>query len=423
MKLLSLSIVIALLLGGCGAKPEEETKPQPVVAVTIAKPQVADVPLTVSAPATIFPREQATIAARVTAPIRELLVRKGDFVQPGQILARLDNRDILAQRREALANIADAEATLNKVRSGTLPTDIEHAQGQVLTTKAALDQAQKFYERRKQLFDQGAIPNRDLVVSETDLAQAKANFDVAQRSLELLQKQSGERDIQIAQSRVEQARARLQTVDAQNAFTEIRSPFSGTIIDQMMFPGDMAQPSAPLFTIADLSIAIARAQVPESAIARVKLNQRCTFQSGDQERASGDGRISVINQAVDPARRTVEVWCEIPNSKSAIRAQVFGTVDIITGSLTQALLVPASAVQLNEGTRQGFVLVVGDDHIAHRRDVQVGSPINGQLPVLQGLQANESVVTGGGYALADGTAVETSGKDTAAKIPAEAIQK
>jgi len=84
--------------------------------------------------------------------------------------------------------VADAAATLEKMRSGTVPADIERARGQVTTTQAGLSQAEKFYERRKQLFDQGAIPNRDLLVSQTDLATARANFEVAQRGLSLLEK-------------------------------------------------------------------------------------------------------------------------------------------------------------------------------------------------------------------------------------------
>ena len=166
-----------LILAGCGA--QEEATPKPVVDVKVAKAEVADIKITVRAPASVFAREQANIGARLTAPIRKLLVRKGDSVTAGQVLAQLDNRDLLAQRAEAEAAVTDAEANLQRVTSGTVPTDIERARGQSVGAEATLNQAQKFYDRRKQLFEQGAIPQRDLLVSETDLAQAKANFDEA----------------------------------------------------------------------------------------------------------------------------------------------------------------------------------------------------------------------------------------------------
>jgi len=361
--------------------------------------------LTVRAPATVVPREQANIAARVTAPIRELNARKGDSVAKDQILARLDNLDLTAQRREAVGAVADAEAMLEKISGGTIPTDVERARGQVATTQAALNQAQKFYERRKQLFEQGAIPNRDLLVSETELAQAKANYDVARRSLELLEHQSAERDIRIARSRIEQARARLSVVDAQLAFTEVRSPFAGTITEQFVFPGDMAKPDAPIFTVADLSVAVARAQVPESDAQEVRLGAACSLNPSDRPDAAQAGRVTVINQAVDPARRTVEVWCEIPNRNRQLRASVFGSLQIVTRSLPKAIMVPLQAVQFEEGTRKGSVMVVGPDRKAQKRPVEAGSASAGKVPIENGMSKGEIVIIEGGYGLPEGAEV------------------
>src|SRR5215468_6830648 len=189
-----------LLIVGCKAHSEEEKAPKPVVEVKTAKAEVADLELTVQAPANIFPREQANIAARVTARIVKLSARKGDAVAAGQLLAALENNDLIAQRDEAKAAITDAEANLQKTAAGTIPADIERARGQLDTAKAALNQAQKIYDRRKVLYEKGAIPQRDLLLSETELAQAKTAYEVARKSLDLLEKQSSDKDIRIAQS-------------------------------------------------------------------------------------------------------------------------------------------------------------------------------------------------------------------------------
>ncbi|MCC7153921.1 MAG: efflux RND transporter periplasmic adaptor subunit [Bryobacterales bacterium] len=394
---------LAALLAGCGAKEDEPLKT--IVTVRVATAEESDVQLAIRAPATVFPREQANIAARITAPIRELDARKGDVVSPGQVLARLDNQDLVAQRREAAAAIADAEAALEKVSGGTLPTDLERARGQVATTQAALNQAQKFYDRRKQLFEQGAIPNRDLVVSETELAQAKVTYEVARRSLELLETQSAERDIRIARSRVEQARARLSVIDAQLAFTEVRSPFGGTVTEQFVFPGDMAKPDSPIFTVADLSVAVARAQVPESDANNVRRGAACSLNPSDQPEASLSGKITVINQAVDPARRTVEIWCEIPNGNQQLRAGVFGSLRIVTGFLSKAVVVPAGAVQFEENSRNGFVMVVGPGRKAQKRVVETAPASAGRVPIVKGLGKGDVVIVEGAYGLPEGTEV------------------
>ncbi len=400
-----ITILCCLPLADCRSHSAEEPAPKPVVEVKLAKAEIADLVLAVHAPATIFPREQANIAARITARITKLNARKGDRVAAGQVLATLENRDLIAQRDEARASITDAEANLQKTAAGTVPTDLERARGQVETARAALNQAQKIYDRRKSLFEQGAIPQRELLVSETELAQAKTAYEVAQRSLELLRNQSSDRDIRIAQSHVEQARARLAGINAQLEFTEIRSPFAGVITEQMMFPGDMAKPDAPIFTIMNLSVAIARAQTPEADARTVRQGQACSFALTDQSEILFAGRITTINQAVDPARRTVEIWCEIPNGQARLKGGDFGTASITTGVARQSVVVPVAAVQFADEGKKGTVMVVDSKNIAHTKEVETGEVVEGKVQIIAGLKGDETVIVEGGYSLPDATEV------------------
>jgi HlyD family secretion protein len=399
-----LSLALLLGLAGCGHR--EDQAPKPVVAVRIARAEVSPLEISVRAPATVFPREQANVSARITAPIRELKVRKGDSVTAGQLLAVLENRDILAQQQEARAALVDAQATLQKVRAGTLPADIERARGQVQTSEAALNQAQKVYDRRSELFKQGAIPGRDLLTSQTELAQARVNYEVARKSLQLLQQQSGENDVRIAESRVEQAKARLAGAAAQMQFTELRSPFSGVITEQFAYPGDMAKPDAPVFTVMDLSVAVARAQVPETQAMSIRAGQACSFAASDAAIGESAGRVTVVNKAVDPARRTVEVWCEMPNPGFRLRAATFGAVRVVTGKVPDAVVVPVAAVQFEEGTQKGFVYVVDAKQAARRIGVETGVPDSGRVRVLTGIRAGDRVIVEGAYGLPDGAAVQ-----------------
>ena len=390
-------------MAGCATK--EETAPVPVVNVRAARAELGDVCISVSAPATIFPRQQANIAARLTAPIRLLHVKKGDNVKSGQVLAELEDRDLIAQRDEAAAAVNDAEASLQKVTSGTLPTDIERARGEMATTEAALNQAQKSYDRRRELFAQGAIPNRDLLTSETELSQAKTACEVAKKSLDLLMNQSREQDIRIARSRLDQANARLSLLTTQLQFAKIQCPFDGTIVEQYMYPGDMAKPDASIFTVIDLSIAIARAQVPEAQAGSIRGGQECVFTPADSPESKYSGRSSVVNRAVDPARRTIEVWCEIPHPGPGLRSGVFGNANILTGTAPGSVLAPLPAVQFVEGTHQGFVMVVDEKHMAHKREVDTGAVFDSKVQITRGIRPGELVIIEGGYGLPDGTEV------------------
>ncbi len=403
----SLMFAIAVFAAGCGRPDAEEASP--VVTVQVARAELGDMTSAASAPATVFPREQANISARITAPVRELRARKGDRVARGQVLAVLENSDVAAQAREARAALADAEANLRKLTAGTLPTDIERARGQVAMYQAALNQAQKIYERRSELFKQGAIPGRELLASQTEVAQARTNYEVARRSLELLEGKSREEDIRGAKSRVDQARARLEVAEAQLQFTEVRSPFAGVITEQFLYPGDMAKPDAPIFTVMDLSVAVARAQAPETDAARIRSGQPCSFESVDSAARAVAGRVTVVNKAIDTARRTVEVWCEIPNAGAGVRAGAFGKVAIVTGSARGVVIVPASAVQFSEGAARGVVFVVDAGGVAHRRDVETGEQSAGKVQISSGLKAGEIVIVEGAYGLPDGTRVRVAG--------------
>lgn len=406
MKRSFLAAVLPLLACLACGHPEDEDKPvTPVVTVEVAKAQLADVLEIVRAPATIFPRQQANIAGRITSPIRELRVQKGALVQKGQLLALLEDRDLAAQRQEAAAALADAKANLEKIENGTLPSDLEKAKGQVETTRAELNQAEKDYERRQHLYAQGAIPQRDFLATQTALATAKANYAVAERSLELLESRTGKLDVQMAQANLAEAEAKLTASNAELSFAELRAPFSGTITDQFEYPGDVAGPASPIYTLMDLSTVVARAQVPETEASTVKLNDSCVFLSADtaqQER----GRVTVINRAIDPARRTVEAWCEIGHPPSWLRAGVFGSVRIEVGELPNTVVVPVPAVQVQEGTKSGHVLVIADDQLVHERAVQIGTEFDNKLPIISGIRSGELVVTQGGYGVPDGTKVK-----------------
>ena len=399
--------LFCVVMAGCGGHKEEEAAKKPVVAVQTAVAEGTAVALTLRAPATIFPREQANITPRVTGVIVELKARKGDTVKAGALLATIENRDLAGQRDEAQAMMADAQANLEKTRKGTLPTDVERARGQVETARALLNQAQKVFERRKALFDQGAIPQRELLLSETELSTANTNFSVATRSLALLEQQSQGQDIRMAEARVEQAKGRLASSSAQLQFAELRAPFSGVITEQFQYAGDLGQPSSPIFTLVDLTVVTARAQVPEEDADRNSKGQACQFLGSGSEPASIQGRVSVINRAVDAQRRTVEVWCEINQPPAPVRSAAFGGVVFQTGHILKTVLVPVTALQLEEGTRKGIVMVVDAKQIAHRKEVEVGDLMGEKRVVLSGLQAGETVITVGGYELPDATQVST----------------
>jgi RND family efflux transporter MFP subunit len=405
-------LAAAVMLGGCSKKDEAEPKPE--VEVKLAPATVEDVEQSITGPATVFPVSQAGVAARNTAPIKQLLVKKGDNVAAGQVLAILEARDVLAAKNEAAANVDEAEQNLKKTTAGTLPSDLERARGQLVAAEAAYKQADAIYKRRKSLFEDGAIPQRDLLVSETDLATTKANYEVAKLSYDLLKNQSNGRDIAIAQSHVEQSKARLAQASAQVSYARITAPFAGTITEQFMFPGDMARPDAPVFTVSDLSRSVARAQIPESDSGPIQAGQACAFLPGSSLGGGAgasvvryEGKVTVVNRSADPARRTVEIWCEIAHPPATLHPGVFGDVAVVTGR-QKGVTVPREAVQFNEGTRTGWVMIV-EGGVAHKREIEADASTGARVHIVKGLNGGENLATEGVYGLDDNVHVKLAG--------------
>jgi RND family efflux transporter MFP subunit len=197
-------------------------------------------------------------------------------------------------------------------------------------------------------------------------------------------------------------------------FTEIRSPFAGVITEQMMFPGDMAKPDAPIFTVMNLSVVVGRAQTPETESRAVRQGQACGFSPVDQAGEAFPGRVTTINQAVDPARRTIEIWCEIANpqigGQRRLKGGDFGSLAITVGAARRSVVVPVAAVQFAEDGKKGTVMVVDAKNIAHETEVKTGETVDGRVRIIEGLNGGETVVIEGGYGLPDKTEVRNKGE-------------
>jgi RND family efflux transporter MFP subunit len=174
----------------------------------------------------------------------------------------------------------------------------------------------------------------------------------------------------------------------------------------------MVKPDSPVFTVVDMAVAVARAQVAETKVSAVRRGQLATFRSEALGDTAMAGRITMINQSVDPARRTVEVWAELPNPEAALRDGVFGQLTIITERRPQGVVVPRPALQLETGSTKGTVVVVDDHKIAHRREVQTLAIAGDLVPIASGLKVGETVVVEGGYGLPDNTPVQLEGEET-----------
>jgi len=395
-----------LLLASCAKKTEAEGPEAPApVQVTAATQET--IRRTVEADGALFPQDQASVVPKISAPVQKFFVSRGDHVQAGQLLATLENRDLTAAVMQGRGQVAQAESNLRATTSATVPEQVAKAKTDIASAQQAADAARVLLENRRNLLKEGALARKMVDEAELAYAQAKTQLEAAQEHLRALDGAGKEEQIKGAQAQVETARGQLQGAEAQVAYSEVRSPIGGVVADRPVYAGEMASTGTPLLTIMDTSRVVARVNVPQSQSTAVKVGQTVTLtQTGGSEAL--EGRVTVVSPAADPNTTTVQVWITAPNPGDRFKPGAAVHASIVTETIRNAVVVPASAILPGEegGTA---VLTVSPDSTAHLRAVDVGVRYGDKAQIANGVKPGDEVVIVGGLGVDDKAKVKIVG--------------
>jgi len=415
--LVSVAAIGALLFGmsGCGKTEKEK---EPVVSVQTAPAERAPISQVISAEAVIFPVAQAVITPKITSPIRQFLVQRGSRVRQGQVLAILENKDLAAAAEQSKGEFAQAEAGYATTVGAGLPEQRQKAELDTAAAKEAFDAQQKLYNSRKELFQQGALPRRDLDSAQVALAQARSQYQQAQKQLDDLRNLGEKQALKSAGGQLSAMTGKYRGAEAQLSYSEIRSPINGVVTDRPLYPGELATANQPLLTVMDISKLIAKAHIAQSEAASLKVGNPAELRVPGLDDPV-KGRVTLVSPALDPGSTTLEVWVEAPKPDPALRPGITVTLSIIAETVKDAIVVPTSAVFKNpEGA--DIVLLAGSDGHAHVKAVQIGVRTADRTQIVSGIKVGDAVISSGGYALPDNTAIKIevpppAEKDTADK--------
>ena len=376
-------LVIALLVlgvGGVGAftlwrdrAPAQKARNASPVPVVSAPVEVVDLPVRLSANGTVSAVQSVEVRPQISATIKAVHVKEGQFVQAGQRLFTLDVRT-------EEANIGKAEAQVQK--------------------------------------------------SRTDLANAERNL---QRQLELFaQKFISQTALDTVQSQVDSLRAQLAadlaTVEASRVargFGDIVAPIGGRLGAIAVYPGSLVQPSGPaLVSISQIDPINVSFVLPESELPALQKSLTSggvgvTARLDDGDRSSRQGRLSFIDNTVDSASGTIRLKATFANGDGRLWPGMFVTVALAPRTLAGALVVPAQAVQT--GPENRFVYAIGDDGKVAARPVRVALIQDGRA-VIDGAPAGTRVVVEGAQNLRPGSSVVEAGKAAGAGKDAKAAR-
>lgn len=214
---------------------------------------------------------QVELAFNDNERIAAVFVQEGDRVRRGQTLARLDTSRLEPQAAEAEATAAAQRAVVVKLHHGSRPQEIAEARANVESARADAIDALGQYQRQKTLA-------ANAIVSQQNLENSRAAFDVAEAKLDVAQKAL---DLAIAGPRQEdiaQAEAQLQADEAQASFlrqqladADLVAPAEAVVRTRLMEPGEMASPQKPVFSLAVIDPKWVRAYVAEADLGKLRM--------------------------------------------------------------------------------------------------------------------------------------------------------
>jgi multidrug efflux pump subunit AcrA (membrane-fusion protein) len=393
----------ACLLWAAGCARKEEKEAEPIAPVQVEAVRTAPVRRLVDADAVLYPINQSNISPKVSAPVQKFLVNRGDHVQAGQLLAVLENRDLVAAAAANKAQVDQAEANLRSTADATVPEAVVKAQTDVQSDQEQYDAAQKVLESRQKLLREGALARKLVDDAAVQFAQAKAQLETAREHLRTLQSVGKQAQIQGAQAQVETARAQYQSAQAQVGYTEVRSLISGTVADRPLYPGDIASAGTPMITIVDTSKVVARANVPQKEAAAIRVGDPATIKLTDGT-AEVPGKVTVVSPATDPSSTTLQVWVQADNPGGRLKPGASAHATIVTAVIPDAVVAPAQAILPGE-EGGSMVMTVSAGNIAHQKKVEVGVTDGDKVQILSGVSPGERVITVGGVGLDDNSKV------------------
>jgi HlyD family secretion protein len=414
-------VALAGLLVSAACSGDKGDK-EPTVSVQVAQVEKTTIQHVIKTQAILFPRQQAAIVAKISAPVQKFLVKRGSPVHQGELLAVLENRDLSAAAQENKGSYEQAQAAYETTTAASLPEEIQKAEADAQQSKQALEGQEKVYQSRQQLYEQGALPRKELDQSSVEIIQARNQYSIAKRHLDTLQAIGKQQALKAAAGQLESAKGKYMGAQAQLSYSEIRSPIDGVVTDRPLYPGEMAAAGTAVVTVMDISAVIAKAHIPQADAALLKIGDKGTMTVPGLDEPV-EGTVTVVSPALDPNSTTIEVWLEAKNPKQRLKPGTSVQLSLTAKTVKDALVVPAAAV-ISAADGSSAVMIAGSDGKAHQKTVKLGIRQDDDMQILEGVTEADKVVATGAYGLPDNTKIKIEApaettKDAPKEAPSE----
>lgn len=345
--------------------------------VELGAPTRADVAQQITVVGNLIGEATVAVVPKTAGRLEEIYVKLGDRVTRGQRIAKIEDREIREQVKQAEASFEVARATIRQ-------------------READLKFAQTNLDRSRELYGRQLLPRQTL-------DDADARFQAAQAQLDL------------AHAQYTQAQARLEELRITLGNTVIVSPVNGFVARRAADPGAYASQNAPVADVVDIGMVRLVANIVEKDLRRVGQGDPARVEVDAFPGETFTGRVARVAPVLDPATRTAQIEVEIANQSYRLKPGMYARVNLTIEQRKNALVVPSNAVVSRDGQRGIFLT---DGETATFRPVQIGIEEVAHIEILGGLTEGERIVTTGAAALQHGDRLLIAGDDGPSRAPA-----
>jgi HlyD family secretion protein len=429
-------LIVVPMLAACGGKSSSAGPAgPPPLSVDVAAVKQQDIETRISLDGQIAPLQESTLSTPESGTVAAVLVNEGDRVSQGQLLAKLDDSQLVAQLAASRAAVAEAQAHLtgsavqapisSQGYSSSVATAEENlaaAQNRIRTAEAALRNAQLLDTGNRSLVAQGYIAqtaaeqaHANFVSAQQELNNARASLPAAQAALRSAQSGMGQTQVDQAtiasnKAALAQAQANVQLLETQIAQSSIYAPFEGVVTQRLLDPGAFAGPNQPIVRVSQVDEVYVNANVPDEDLAYVRPNTPTTFVSQSLPGKTFSGTIFAVNATPTTGTLSYRARIRQPNPGNVLRGGMLVTVYVQKERHPNALVVPRNAIFESDQGDNVYTIV---DNKAKAIPVTLGL----QTDVLSevrgaGIQPGTKVIVTRPDALQDGSVVAVAGATT-----------
>ncbi len=380
-------VLILLVVGILIAARRGDTKIDPA---KLAKVERGNLARSVVATGKIEPITKVEVKSKASGIVKKLYVEYGDHVKAGQLLAELDRDEMLAQVRQAEAQLASAQATLKATRADLRRAEVDAEDPEIPMLK-------RTYERAQGMAQEGVMSRQqvDDAQKEYELAVNKQNVARAQVEVDKGKVTQAEADVQRASANLDQLRQQL-------SYTTIVSPIDGLVLSRDVEVGDavssilvMGSAATLVMTIGDTHEVYVKGKVDESDIGKVFLGQPARIRVESFKDKIFTGKVTKISpMGVEKDNvTTFEVRASINNPGGELKAMMTANAEIILEEHNNVLMVPEASILYDHERRAS--IEVPDPHGKEGKrkvPVQVGISNGAKTELLSGLKEGQEVV-------------------------------